>query len=261
MSSPVTHMNESSHRKAALHSIETFGSVDGPGIRFVVFLQGCSMRCQYCHNPDTWSMHSADMVSADELLDHALRYRAYWGKKGGITVSGGEPLLQTDFLIEFFKKAKEKDIHTVIDTSGHPFSRNEPYFGRFQTLMKYTDLLLVDIKQIDEEKHRALTCRSNTHTLDMLQYLSETGKPIWIRHVLIPGRTDFDTDLIRLDAYIRSLKNVQRVEVLPYHTMAIPKWEELRLPYPLAGIDPPSDERVANANRLLHTDSYTGWKN
>lgn len=217
------------------------------------------MRCQYCHNPDTWSMHSLDMVSADELIDRAMRYRSYWGDKGGITVSGGEPLLQTDFLIEFFRLAKEHDINTVIDTSGHPFSRSEPYFTKFQTLMKYTDLLLVDIKEIDEEKHKELTCRSNKNTLDMLSYLDEIDKDIWIRHVLIPEKTDFDEDLIRLGEYISTLHNVKRVEVLPYHTMAIPKWEELRMPYPLKGIDPPSAERLANANHLIGTEKYTGW--
>ncbi len=140
-----------------VHSIETFGSVDGPGLRFVVFMQGCRMRCQFCHNPDTWNIGGGKEYTADELLDKAERFRPYWGDKGGITVSGGEPLLQIDFLIELFKKAKERKMHTTLDTCGKPFTYEEPFFSRFQELMKYTDLLLFDIKHIDNEEHKKLT--------------------------------------------------------------------------------------------------------
>ena len=136
-----------------IHSLESFGSVDGPGVRFVVFMQGCRMRCQFCHNPDTWKLDQNQLVTADELLEKALRYRGYWGADGGITVSGGEPLLQMDFLLDFFKKAKAEGVHTVIDTAGNPFTREEPFFGKFQQLMEVTDLLLLDIKEIDGEKH------------------------------------------------------------------------------------------------------------
>ncbi len=252
--------NSGHTRKGSIHSIESFGSVDGPGVRFVIFLQGCRMRCQFCHNPDTWSTHSVDMMSADELLAQALRYRAYWGKEGGITVSGGEPLLQMDFLLELFQKAKAEGVHTVIDTAGQPFTRQEPFFSRFNRLMEYTDLLLLDIKHIDEEQHRALTGCTNRNILDLAGYLSDIQKPVWIRHVLVPERSDRDDYLQRLDAFIKTLHNVQRVEVLPYHTLGEYKWEELHIPYPLKGIDPPAQERVDNANRLLHTGDYTGYK-
>lgn len=254
-------MSAFSLRKGSIHSIESFGSVDGPGVRFVIFLQGCKMRCQFCHNPDTWSTSSMDMMSADELLGQALRYKAYWGDKGGITVSGGEPLLQMDFLLELFTKAKENGVHTVLDTSGNPFSRHEPFFHKFNRLMEVTDLLLLDIKEIDSKKHKILTGCSNENILDMAGYLAEIQKPVWIRHVLVPERNDYDEDLIRLDAFVKSLGNVQRFEVLPYHTLGIFKWQDMRIPYPLQGIEPPTKERVENANRLLHTSEYTGYQN
>ena len=237
--------------KGYIHSTESFGSVDGPGVRFLIFVSGCPMRCQFCHNPDTWSMQTGTQMSADELLDKAWKYRSYWGKSGGITVSGGEPLLQIDFLLELFKKAKEKGIHTVIDTAGGPFTREEPFFSKFQELMKYTDLLLVDIKHIDTECHKTLTGRSNENILDMIRYLSDIKKPIWIRHVLVPERSDKDEYLTRLADFIHSLDNVEKVEILPYHTMGIYKWKELGLEYPLEGIDPPTKERVENAKKIL----------
>ena len=247
---------------ALVHSTESFGSVDGPGVRFIIFLQGCPLRCQFCHNPDTWKMTEetgAVWKSADELLNQALRYRPYWKNEGGITISGGEPLLQIDFLLEFFKKAKEKGIHTVIDTAGGPFTRKEPFFSKFNELMEYTDLLLVDIKEINNERHKTLTGRSNENILDMARYLSEINKPIWIRHVLVPERSDYDEDLIELDRFISTLSNVYRVEILPYHTLGVFKWEELKIPYQLEGIKPPTKERVDNANRLLHVDRYTRY--
>ena len=150
-----------------IHSTESFGSVDGPGVRFVIFTAGCPMRCQFCHNPDTWNMKTGTLTSTDDLIKKALRYRSYWGDEGGITVSGGEPLLQIDFLTELFKKAKENGIHTTLDTSGNPFTREEPFFSKFNELMKVTDLVMLDIKQIDEEKHKKLTGWSNSNILDM----------------------------------------------------------------------------------------------
>lgn len=242
-----------------IHSIESFGSVDGPGVRFVIFTQGCHMRCQFCHNPDTWNMEDGEEMSADDLLKQALRYKSYWKNKGGITVSGGEPLLQMDFLIELFTKAKANGVNTTLDTSGNPFTRKEPFFSRFKELMEVTDLVMLDIKQIDDEKHKMLTGWSNANILDMAEYLSETGKPMWIRHVLVPGGSDDDELLKRLDAFIKTLKNVDRVEVLPYHTLGTFKYEELGIDYPLKGVNPPSKERIDNANRLLHTADYTGY--
>ena len=197
-----------------IHSIETFGSVDGPGIRFVVFVQGCPMRCKYCHNVDTWDINkSKDVRSPKELLEFAKKYRTYWKKDGGITVSGGEPLAQIDFLLEFFRLAKEEGINTCIDTSGQPFTREEPFFSKFNELMKYTDLLLVDIKHIDPVEHKKLTGRPNDNILDMLTYISDIKKPIWIRHVLVPTITDIDEYLYKTKAFIDTLSNVERVDV------------------------------------------------
>lgn len=242
-----------SETKGYIHSTESFGSVDGPGVRFVIFVAGCPMRCQFCHNPDTWNMQVGEEKSPDELLTQALRYKSYWKDGGGITVSGGEPLLQMDFMIELFRKAKEKGINTTIDTSGAPFTREEPFFGKFNELMKYTDLLLVDIKHIDDEQHKILTGHTNENILDMAQYLSGIGKPVWIRHVLVPERSDNDEYLKKLYDFIKTLNNVKKVEVLPYHTFGEYKWKELGYEYPLAGIDPPTKERIKNANEILHT--------
>ena len=238
--------------KGAIHSIETFGSVDGPGIRFIVFLKGCKLRCKYCHNADTWDPNSEDMRTPDELLDFAERYRSYWGTEGGITVSGGEPLLQIDFLIELFKKAKERGINTCIDTALQPFTREEPFFSKFEELMKYTDLLLVDIKHIDKEQHIELTGLPNDNIFDGFKYLSEISKPIWIRHVLVPGITDDDEYLKRTRAFIETLSNVQKIEVLPYHSMGQHKFETLGIPYKLDGVKSPSKERVDNAMNILN---------
>ena len=236
-----------------VHSLESFGSVDGLGVRYVIFLAGCAMRCQFCHNPDTWNMQTGTPYTADGLLEKAMRYRAYWGENGGITVSGGEPLLQIDFLIELFRKAKEQGIHTTLDTSGNPFTREEPFFGKFQELMKYTDLFLLDIKQIDDEQHKILTGCTNQNILDLARYLSDEKKPVWIRHVLVPQRSDNDEYLDRLRAFLDTLQNVERVEVLPYHTLGVYKWKELGLSYPLEGIDPPTKERIENAKEKLRT--------
>lgn len=242
-----------------IHSIESFGSVDGPGIRFVVFLKGCHMRCQFCHNPDTWDMNGAETKTADELLSQALKYKTYWKKGGGITVSGGEPLLQIDFLIEFFKKAKAKGVHVTLDTSGNPFTREEPFFSKFNELMKVTDLVMLDIKQINEAEHKELTGWSNSNILDMARHLSEINKPVWIRHVLVPGGSDNDEQLMKLDEFIKTLKNVDRVEVLPYHILGTFKWEQLGIDYPLKDVQPPTKERIENANKLLHTSEYKGY--
>ena len=247
----VIRFMETSPLLGRVHSVETFGSVDGPGIRFLIFLKGCSMRCRYCHNPDTWDPETDDLRTADELLTQAMRYRSYWGREGGITVSGGEALLQIDFLTELFRKAKAKGIHTCLDTSGQPFTRREPFFSKFAELMKYTDLLLFDLKQIDDAKHRELTGRTNRNILDCARYLSDIGKPIWVRHVLVPGVTDNDDDLHALRAFIDTLQNVKRVEILPYHAMGTYKWEQLGIPYTLKDVSAPSEERVRNAEHIL----------
>lgn len=240
-----------------VHSIETFGSVDGPGIRFVVFMQGCRLRCAFCHNPDTWNMGGGTPYSPQEILDMALDYRAYWGDEGGITISGGEPLLQIDFILELFKLAKEADVHTAIDSCGGPFTREEPFFTVYDELMQYTDLVLMDIKHINNEFHKKYTMAENTNILEMARDLSQRKIPMWIRHVLVPEHSDFDEDLEALSEFIQSLGSaVENVEVLPYHKLGVYKYEELGIPYRLEGIDTPTTARVENANRILKTDLY-----
>lgn len=238
--------------KGRIHSTESFGAADGPGVRFIVFLQGCRMRCRYCHNPDTWSTEGGTEMTAEEILDRAVRYQSYWRNGGGITVSGGEPLLQIDFLTELLRQAKERGIHTVIDTAGNPFTTEEPFFGKFRELMKYTDLLLLDMKEFNPDRHKALTGFDNANILKMAEYLSEIGKPVWIRHVLVPKHSDFDKDLERLNEFLSTLSNVERVEILPYHTLGKFKWENLGMAYLLEGIEPPSEDRILNAKEKLH---------
>ena len=234
-----------------VHSVESFGSVDGPGIRFVIFLKGCAMRCQYCHNPDTWDRAGGNLRSVDDVLSQALRYRSYWGEKGGITVSGGEALLQIQPLTELFHKAKDLGINTCLDTSAQPFSRKDGRFSAFEALMKYTDLVLLDIKHIDNDAHKRLTGWENENILDCARYLSDIHKPVWIRHVLVPGINDDDESLHRLRSFIDTLSNVERVEVLPYHDLGVYKWEQLGISYKLTDVKPPTEESVLRARKIL----------
>lgn len=234
-----------------VHSIESFGAADGPGVRFVIFLQGCRMRCKYCHNPDTWKTDGGDEFSADELIKRALRYKSYWKNGGGITVSGGEPLLQIEFLTELFRKAKENDINTAIDTAGQPFSREEPFFSKFSELMKYTDLVILDIKEINPERHKCITGFDNENILDMAKYLSDINKPVWLRHVLVPTLSDFDEDLDKLSEFIKTLGSVERVDVLPYHSLGVFKWKNLGIKYELDDVCPPDADRIKNAETKL----------
>ena len=239
-----------------VHSVESFGSADGPGVRYIVFLKGCNMRCKYCHNPDTWAKcgenDGAKLMTPQEVLKTAMRYKAYWKQTGGITVSGGEALLQIDFVTELFKLAKEKGVNTCLDTSGNPFTVEEPFFGKFNELMKYTDLFMLDIKHIDDEEHKKLTGQTNKNILDMAQYLSKNGKKTWIRHVLVPGITTDERYLNQLREFIDTLKTVDRVEVLPYHTLGVFKWKELGIPYQLEGVEPPTEEQIECAKRILN---------
>lgn len=243
--------------KGSVHSFETFGCVDGPGVRFVIFLNGCHMRCQYCHNVDTWSKKECNYTS-DEVLAKAWKYHTYWKQDGGITLSGGEPLLQLGFALDLFTKAKERGIHTVLDTSANPFTREEPFFSKLEALMANCDLVLLDMKHIDEQKHQYLTGHSNQNILAFARYLASIQKPVWIRHVLVPGINDDEASLLQLDAFLSTLDNIVRVEVLPYHTMGAFKWEELGIPYPLQHVLPPDDTTIAKANAILHTNTYPG---
>lgn len=243
-----------------VHSTESFGSVDGPGIRFITFMQGCRMRCQFCHNPDTWNLQKGTPYTPQQLLDEAIQYSAFWGDKGGITVSGGEPLLQVEFLLEYFKLAKAQGINTCIDTCGAPFTREDPWFSTFNELLEYTDLILYDLKHIRRDGHIKLTGLPNDNIIELAKYLSEVNQPVWIRHVLVPSRTDYDELLMELGDFVATLNNVKKFEVLPYHKLGVYKYEALGIPYPLKGIEPPSQERVENAKRLLRTEDYQGYK-
>lgn len=236
-----------------IHSVESFGAVDGPGLRYVVFTQGCLLRCQYCHNADTWKIGNGKEMTVQEIMDDVLSYLPFFeASGGGITVSGGEPLLQMDFLIELFKECKKHGIHTTIDSSGGPFNRRPNFMEKLDELLQYTDLILLDLKHIDSEKHKFITGMTNEHILDFAQYLSEKNIPIWIRHVLVPTLSDFDEDLLRLADFIKTLNNVEKIEVLPYHKLGVYKWESLGLEYKLKDVEPPSQERVENAKRILN---------
>ena len=237
--------------KGHIHSVESFGSADGPGVRYIVFLKGCNMRCQYCHNPDTWAKDGGELMTPEEVLKKALRYKTYWKEKGGITVSGGEALLQIDFVTELFRLAKEKGVNTCLDTSGNPFSLEEPFKSKCDELRKYTDLFMLDIKHMDDAAHRKLTGQTNQNILEMAAYLSDHGKAMWIRHVLVPGITTEEDELHRLRSFLDTLKTVERVEVLPYHTLGVFKWKELGIPYQLEGVDPPTKEQIDRAKEIL----------
>ena len=237
--------------KGKIHSVESFGSVDGPGVRYIVFLQGCHMRCKYCHNPETWAMEGGEELTAKEVFDKAYRYRNYWKKNGGITVSGGEALLQIDFVTELFGYAKEKGIHTTLDTSGSIYGEEPATVEKFEKLMEVTDLVMLDIKEMDEEKHKKLTGRSNKNILAMADKMNEMGKEMWIRHVLVPGLTDGKEDLKALRKKLDEWTNVSRVEILPYHTLGLFKWENLGIPYSLEGVPVPTEEQVKDAEEIL----------
>ncbi|GBG96938.1 pyruvate formate-lyase-activating protein [Lactococcus termiticola] len=244
-----------------IHSTESFGTVDGPGVRFVIFVQGCRMRCKYCHNPDTWAMKSdkATTRTVEDVMEEALRFRGFWGDKGGITVSGGEALLQIDFVTALFTYAQSLGIHTTLDTAGQPYLTDPEVTEKIDALLDVTDLVMLDIKEINPERHKALTAQKLDNILKFAEHLSERGNPMWIRHVLVPGESDFDEDLVELGKFVKTLKNVLKFEILPYHTMGEFKWRELGWKYPLEGVKPPTSARVANAKELMDTESYQDY--
>ncbi len=231
-----------------IHSTETFGTVDGPGIRFVIFMQGCPMRCLYCHNPDTWDISDNKKMSVDDILQKYEGVKEFH-KNGGITVTGGEPLLQAEFVSELFKKAKMLNIHTALDTSGILFDSNNP--SKFDELLKFTDLVLLDIKHINSEEHKKLTGFSNQNTLGFALYLSEKNIPVWIRHVVVKGITDNEEYLKELGIFLKRLKNIKALDVLPYHNMAITKYEKLGLNYKLKDTSPTTKEEAIKARDII----------
>lgn len=238
--------------KGRIHSIETCGTVDGPGLRYIIFMQGCLLRCQFCHNPDTWKMGEGREMTVEELIKDISSYLPFFrASGGGVTVSGGEPLLQAKFLIILFKELKKLGIHTALDTSGGCFSETPTFLQSLDELLALTDLVLLDLKQIHPKKHEILTGLSNEHILKFAELLDKKKIPVWIRHVLIPEVNDFDDDLSHLARFISSLSNVEKIDVLPYHKLGVYKWEALGLAYPLDHINPPSKERVENAVTIL----------
>lgn len=243
-----------------IHQIESFGCADGPGSRFIIFLSGCPLRCKYCHNPDTWKMTDGKLYSTDSLVQEALTCKGYWGKKGGVTVSGGEPLFQIDFLIELFTKFKKEGVNTCIDTSGAPFTKEGEWFEKFKKLMDVTDILLMDIKHIDEDEHIKLTGKSGKNIREMFAYLDEINKPIWIRHVLVPGITDDEKWLTQTRDFIRTLHNVERVEILPYHGLGVTKYDTLGIKYELRDLESPTQESVTKAREILECEKYDKWR-
>jgi pyruvate formate lyase activating enzyme len=231
-----------------IHSFESFGAVDGPGVRFVVFLSGCPWRCGYCHNPDTWARPPAFSLSPADVLARALRFRPYWGARGGITVSGGEPMLQAAETAALFRLAHEAGVTTCLDTAGACFRRGDP---AIEALLDAADTVLLDLKLFDDAAHRALTGAGNAPALACARAAAEKGKDLVIRRVLVPGVTDGEEDLRRTGAFIRSLGNVRAVEVLPYHAMGLAKWRALGLVSPLEMARAPSETDCARAAALL----------
>lgn len=234
-----------------IHSIESFGTVDGPGIRLVVFMQGCPMRCKYCHNPDTWDYNDNKKISVEKILEKYESIKEFL-KNGGITLTGGEPLMQIDFAIQLFKTAKERNIHTAIDTSGVIFNKE-----KIDELIKYTDLFMLDIKHIDDEEHKKLTGHSNQQILELAKYISEKNIPLWIRHVVVPTITDKEEYLQELGRFIAGLKSLKALDVLPYHNMAISKYESLGTEYPLKDIPPLTKEQAIKARTIIYNAFQT----
>lgn len=230
--------------KGHIHSFETFGTKDGPGIRFVFFMQGCPLRCLYCHNPDTWRPNEAKYeLTPQQALDEVMKVKAF--VKGGVTVSGGEPMMQPEFVLELFKLCKTAGIHTAIDTSGFLFN------DKTKEVLSYTDLVLLDIKHINPNKYKELTARPLEPTLNFIEYLAEVNKPVWLRYVLVPHFTDNEEDLHRWAQYVSQFKNVERVDILPFHQMGIHKWEQIGQEYKLKDINSPSNQELNKAEAIF----------
>ena len=231
---------------AKIHSIETFGTVDGPGVRFVCFFQGCHLECKYCHNRDTWNINGGKYINVDELFNEIMKYKTFISPNGGFTASGGEPLLQPYFLISLFKKLKAAGIHTAIDTSGMVEINDT-----IKELLSLTDLVLLDIKHIDPVKCKELVGFSNEKELAFARYLSDNNIPVWIRQVIVPGITDDEKDLLKLKSFINSLNNVKKIEFLPYHNLGEYKWKELGFEYSLKNVRQANDTDIQRVKKIF----------
>ena len=234
-----------------IHSIESCGTVDGPGLRYVIFMQGCPMRCQYCHNPDTWNPHDGKKMTVKEVLDKFYRNGAFY-KSGGVTVTGGEPMMQMDFLIEMFEELHQKKFHTCIDTSGIMFRPENPEFmAKLDRLLAVTDLVMLDIKHMDAIKHQELTAHSNENILAFARYLDKKQVPLWIRHVIVPGITLYKNYLEQIGVFMATLKNVKALDVLPYHSMGKVKYDNLGMAYPLADTRDATKQEAITAKNII----------
>lgn len=233
---------------AKVHSVESFGTVDGPGIRYVLFLQGCHLQCKYCHNRDTWDINGGEYKTIDEILEKIMKYKSYIkASNGGITVTGGEPLLQVKFVKELFIRLKNEGFHTCIDTSGMIAITED-----VKETLKYTDLVLLDIKHIDDEKCKELTGLSNKKELEFARYLSENGNKMWIRQVILPGITDSKEDIIKLRQFVDTLNTVEKVEFLPYHSMGKFKWKNLGVNYELENLRDATMEDIKRVKEIYY---------
>lgn len=243
--------------KGRIHSTESFGTVDGPGVRFVVFFQGCPLRCKYCHNPDTWDFSGGREVTAEELMKEYDSYKEFL-RSGGITATGGEPLAQPEFLAELFALAKSKGVHTCLDTSAGVY--DPAHHEKIDEALKYTDLVMLDIKHIDDEEHRKLTGKGNRNILAFAEHIRELGIPVWIRHVVVPGITDKYEELFALGEFLSTLSNIKALDVLPYHDMAKPKYAELGLEYPLGDTPPLTKEEAIKARDIIMDGIKSGLR-
>ena len=234
-----------------IHSFETFGTVDGPGVRFVVFFQGCPMRCLYCHNPDTWNINDGQQYSAEEIIDKIKRNLPFY-TSGGITASGGEPMMQIDFLIELFELAKENNIHTCLDTSGAVYdSSNTELMEKIEKLSTLCDLVMLDIKHIDDDEHKKLTHHTNKNILEFAKFLDNRNVKLRIRHVIVPEITNKEEQLARLGKFLKDFKNIEKIEVLPYHTLGKAKYENMGMEYPLGDTPQLSDKDAKHALEII----------
>ena len=229
-----------------LHSFESCGTVDGPGIRFIIFTQGCPLRCKYCHNPDTWDFKDTKYERSVEFtINEIKKYKPFFRNGGGLTITGGEPFVQLNYIEALLKRAKEEEIHTVVDTSGYIFN------DRVKEVLEYVDLVLLDIKSIDPDIYKELTGVELENTLKFAEYLNDIRKPVWIRHVVVPGITDKKENLEKLADYVSKLKNVEKIELLPFHQMGTHKWEEMNLEYPLKDVEEPTADEMKAARQIF----------
>lgn len=252
-------MNTSNTITVNSDKFESFGLVDGPGVRCILFISGCPLRCLYCHNPEMQNPNCGEKITPQEAFNKLIRYKPYWKDNGGVTISGGEPLLHIDFLIELGKLLKKEGIHYCIDTSAAPFSSNPEYLKKFDELLSVCDLFLLDLKALDPVLHKTITGKDNKNILECFDYLNKKNFPIWVRYVLLPGYTDKEDVLINSSKFLKSFNNIQRLEVLPYHALAIPKYQNLHIEYKLLDTKTPTMEEIERANKLIDSKYFDGY--